>query len=145
MWGKKNRQQSITFPKHFTEIILWNKIKVCFVLFCFAWGMRVCGSSWAGSNLSHSSDNVKSLTHCGTREFPCHPEILTAHGNHLKGKDGRVPVVAQQKPIVLVSMRMWVRSLALFSGLRNRHGRELWCRSYHGYGVGWQVQLWFNP
>ena len=29
----------------------------------------------------------------------------------------------------LVSMRMWVQSLALLSGLRIRHCCELWCRS----------------
>ena len=29
----------------------------------------------------------------------------------------------------LVFMRIWVSSLALFSGLRSRHCRELWCRS----------------
>ena len=39
-----------------------------------------------------------------------------------------VPVVAQQKWIWLVSMRMWVQSLASLSGLKSRHCHELWCR-----------------
>ena len=39
-----------------------------------------------------------------------------------------VPVMAQQKRIRLVSMRKWVRSLALLSGLRIRRCCELWCR-----------------
>ena len=46
-------------------------------------------------------------------------------GNVLPG----VPVVAQWKRIWLVSMRTRVRSLASLSGLRIRHGRELWCGS----------------
>ena len=40
-----------------------------------------------------------------------------------------VPVVAQWKRIWLVSMRIWVRSLALLSGSNIQHCRELWCRS----------------
>ena len=42
-----------------------------------------------------------------------------------------VPVVVQQKRIQLVSMRMWVWSLASLCGLRILRG----C----GYGVGWQL------
>ena len=41
----------------------------------------------------------------------------------------RVPIVAQRKQTQLVSMRMWVWSLVLLSGLRIWHCRELWCRS----------------
>ena len=37
----------------------------------------------------------------------------------------------------LVSMRMWVKSLASLRGLRIRWCHELWCGS--------QMQLWFNP
>ena len=39
-----------------------------------------------------------------------------------------VPVVAQQKRMQLVSMKMQDRSLALLSGLRIQHSCELWCR-----------------
>ena len=39
-----------------------------------------------------------------------------------------VPILAQQKRIWLVSMRTRVRSLALLSGLKIRHCRELRCR-----------------
>ena len=42
---------------------------------------------------------------------------------------GGVPTVAQQKCIQLVSMRLWVQSLASLRGLRIWHRRELWCRS----------------
>ena len=46
-------------------------------------------------------------------------------------------------------MRMWVQALALLSGLRIRHCRELWHRSHFrlrsGSGVGQQLQLQFNP
>ena len=39
----------------------------------------------------------------------------------------------------LVSMRMWVGSLALLSGLRTEHCPELWCRSQMSLGM---VLLW---
>ena len=55
---------------------------------------------------------------------------------HINILTGGVPVVAQWKWLWLVSMRMWVRSLSLLSGLR-----ILCCC---GYGVGWQLQLWFD-
>ena len=45
-----------------------------------------------------------------------------------KGVSPGVPVVTQWKRISIVSMRMWVRSLAALSGLRIRHCSELWCR-----------------
>ena len=38
------------------------------------------------------------------------------------------PVVAHQKWIRLGTMRSWVRSLALLTGLRIQRCRELWCR-----------------
>ena len=40
-----------------------------------------------------------------------------------------VPIVAQWKRIQLGSMRMWVQSLALLSGLGIQPCRELLCRS----------------
>ena len=39
-----------------------------------------------------------------------------------------VPVMAQWKQIQLGTIRLWVRSLALLSGLRVQHCHELWCR-----------------
>ena len=39
-----------------------------------------------------------------------------------------VAIVAQQKQIQLVSMSMWIRSLASLSDLWIRHCGELWCR-----------------
>ena len=42
-----------------------------------------------------------------------------------------VPLLAQQKWICLVSIRMQVRSLALFSGLRIQRCHELWCGVGH--------------
>ena len=41
----------------------------------------------------------------------------------------RVSIVAQQKGILLVSLRMQIRSLASLSVLRIQHCRELWYRS----------------
>ena len=57
---------------------------------------------------------------------------------------------AEMNPI----MRLWVWSLALFSGLRIQHCPELWCRSvtdtawiWHGcgYDVGQQPWRWLDP
>ena len=41
----------------------------------------------------------------------------------------------------LASMRTWVRSLALLSGFRIRHCRELWCRSQSQLGSGIAMAL----
>ena len=41
---------------------------------------------------------------------------------------GGVPIVAQWERTPLVSMRMWVRSLVLLSGLRICCCCEMWCR-----------------
>ena len=63
------------------------------------------------------------------------------------------PIVAQWKRIQLGTMRLWVPSLALLSGLRIRCCRELWYRSQTQLRsrvtvalthVGWQLQLQFN-
>ena len=45
-----------------------------------------------------------------------------------KTRNIRVPIVAPQKRIPLVSMRMLFQSLALFSGSGIWRCRELWCR-----------------
>ena len=55
--------------------------------------------------------------------------------------DGGVPIVTQQNRIGLASMRMQVRTLALLSGLRTWHCRELWCRWQTWLGSG-MVWLW---
>ena len=47
---------------------------------------------------------------------------------HIKNAGQGVPVVAQRKQIQLVSIRMWVQSLGLLSGLAIQHCHELWCR-----------------
>ena len=51
--------------------------------------------------------------------------------------------MAQQKRIRLGTMRLWVQSLTLLSGLRIWHWRELWCRSQTRLesGVGRQQQF----
>ena len=46
-----------------------------------------------------------------------------------KGRENGVPIVAQQKQIQLVFMRIWVQSLALVSGVGIQHCSELWYRS----------------
>ena len=54
--------------------------------------------------------------------------------------------MAQQKLIRLGTMRFWVRSLTLLSGLRMRSCCELWCRLQkcleYGIAVLW---LWYRP
>ena len=56
-------------------------------------------------------------------------------GIHWRARGGRrkirvgVPIVAQQKQIQLVSMRMLVQSLTPLSGLRIQHCHKLWCSS----------------
>ena len=45
-----------------------------------------------------------------------------------------VPIMAQRKQIQLVSMRMWVRSLASLSGSGIRLCCELWCKSHTWLG-----------
>ena len=47
----------------------------------------------------------------------------------MEGRMDGVPIVAQQKRIQLVIVRLWVRSLALLSGLRIQRCRGLWCSS----------------
>ena len=49
--------------------------------------------------------------------------------------------MGQQKHIRLGTMRLWVRSLALLSGLRIRCCHELWCRSQTRLGFGIAVAL----
>ena len=61
-----------------------------------------------------------------------------------------VPIVAWWKQSWLVSVRMWVRSLASLSGLRIRCCPELWCGSQThlcccGCGVCRQLELQFHP
>ena len=46
----------------------------------------------------------------------------------------RVAIMAQQKQMLLVSMRRWVRSLASIRGVRIQHCCELWCRSQRQLG-----------
>ena len=55
-----------------------------------------------------------------------------------------VPIVVQWKRIQLVSLRMWIRSLASISGLRIQRCSELWCRSKMRLGSG-IVLLWHRP
>ena len=52
-----------------------------------------------------------------------------------------VPVMMQQKQIRLGIMRLWVRPLALLSGLRIQHCCELWCRSQMQLRSGVAVAL----
>ena len=52
-----------------------------------------------------------------------------------------VPIVAQQKPIRLGTIRLQVQSLALLSGLRIQHCYELWCRLQMQLGSGVAVAM----
>ena len=82
----------------------------------------------------------------------CTPgEVLLRGRNRSHGLG--VPAVVKWKRIRLVSMMVWVRSLALISGLRIQCCCELWCSSQMrlgsgvecGCGVGQQLQLQFDP
>ena len=53
-------------------------------------------------------------------------------------------MVAQRKQIRLGTMRLWVRSLALFRGLGIRRCHELWCRSQTWLGSHVAV-AWCRP
>ena len=55
-----------------------------------------------------------------------------------------IPIVVQRKRIRLGTMRLWVRSLASFSGLVIRGCHELWCRlqTQLRSGTAW---LWRRP
>ena len=55
--------------------------------------------------------------------------VLAPNFIQLYRKRFGVPIVAQWKRIPLGTMRLQVQSLALFSGLRIRRHRKLWCRS----------------
>ena len=52
-----------------------------------------------------------------------------------------IPFVAHQKQIQLGTMKLWYLSLALLSGLRIWHFRELWCRSQMRLGSRAAVAL----
>ena len=56
------------------------------------------------------------------------PFFLFSFRKMSKNKIMGVPVVARQKQILLVSMRMRVQSLAPLSGLRMQHWHRLWCK-----------------
>ena len=51
-----------------------------------------------------------------------------------KKKTVGVPILAQRKWIQLVSMRMWIQSLASLSGSGIQRCSELWCRSQRWLG-----------
>ena len=61
--------------------------------------------------------------------------------------------MAQWKQIRLQTMELWIRSLALLSGLRIQHCCELWCRSQTwlrsgiaaAVAVGQELQLQLDP
>ena len=63
--------------------------------------------------------------------LPFNQVIIYINSEHLNHSG--VPVVAQQKRIQLVSMRMLVQSLALLSGLGICRCHELWCKLQIGF------------
>ena len=64
----------------------------------------------------------------------------------VKQKRRGVPIVAQWKQAQPVSMRIWVQSLASFSGLRIRCCHELWCRLQTQLGFRLLLLgLWHRP
>jgi len=115
-----------------------------------------------GLNLHHSSDSAGSLTQWATREFlmcissqfvrwDMNTETVIIYSLKISGE---FPLWLSGLWTRLVSMRLWVGSLALLSGLRIQHCHELWYRSQIpwlgipcccGCGVGHQPQLQFDP
>ena len=63
------------------------------------------------------------------------------HCHNLKVWDGGVPIVVQWKRIRLGTMRWWVHSLALLSGLRIQRCHELWHRLQTPLGSGIAVAV----
>ena len=61
--------------------------------------------------------------------------------NHLRRFRREIPVVVQQKWTQLLSMRMWVWSLALLRGLKTQHCHELLCRLQIHLGSGIAVTV----
>ena len=74
------------------------------------------------------------LGHFAVQQKLSQPCKLTNFNKTLK-KNLRLPIMAQQKRIWLISMGRQVQSPPSLSGLRIQH----FC------GVGWQLQLRFNP
>ena len=81
----------------------------------------------AGGNEKHHGRNSRSGDSRVT-EALCIGITVCMCGISLEKDTYGVPVLAQQKRISLVHMRMQVRSLALLSWLRIWRCRELWCR-----------------
>ena len=52
-----------------------------------------------------------------------------------KKKKKGIPILAQQLTNPTSIMRMWVHSLATFSGLKIRHCHELWSQMWLGSGI----------
>ena len=65
---------------------------------------------------------------------------LERESTHKNNKAG-VPVMAQWRRIRLGTMRLRVRSLALFSGVRIWRCHELWCGSWTRLGSGVAVAV----
>ena len=90
-------------------------------------GLSILGlgvrQTWAGIQalpLTHGRPQANQLTPLSLSFLPCKMGVKAETG---------VPIEVQRKRIRLGTMRFRVQPLALFSGLRIWHGRELWCRS----------------
>ena len=68
-------------------------------------------------------------------------ELVIIRESHQNESGLGVPIVAQRKQILLVSMRMQVQSLASFSGSGIWHCCELWCRLQMGLRSGIAVAV----
>ena len=102
----------------------WSRVNIICILF-YGHTHSIWKFLGQGLNLSLSQDAQHIYFNCkDSRRF----RSYSFHHKIKKCIVG-VPIVAQQKWIWLGTLRLWVRSLTLLSGLRIQHCCELWCRS----------------
>ena len=125
MWGRLAPGRTLWTHRTFSLPSL--SIIIIFVFFC------PLPQQWKfpgqGSNLCHNSGNARSLTCWATRELCYYFPIRRGRRKTNKQTSQGVPAVAQQGGWCLCSARIWVRSPASHSGLKDPALPQLWCGS----------------
>ena len=100
------------------------------ILGCFSLSLWLSSSSsWGALLIGNGCRPYSSSQEVKAPQQPFGIKKGLRHRARLVSRFLGVPVVAQQKRIWLISMRMQVQSLALLGGSGIRHCHELWCRS----------------